>query len=1100
MKAKFLSALALISILATGFSAVAQTLEEGWQNPPNQARLRAYWWWLNGNVTKASITHDLEQMKAKGFGGALICDANGAAQDGNAPVPHGPTFFTPEWRELYKHTLHEADRLGLTMGLNIQSGWNLGGPVVGKDDAAKKYVWSELKISGGTNLEIKLPQPPTREDYYRDSVVLAYRLKTLPKSDTIFTASSSQPDHSPQLAADGDAATFWVSANTRPGHGPTRENPEWLQINLEQLATVSELTIQGRPGYGPRDCELQVSADGKNFRTAKTFSVNDGAAATVTFDPVTASAIRVRFLDAFDPNHPDSPRNVQVAELRLPGVAVSSAARHPPLKNWKQKALQESLQPFSSPDSSPLFAEISATPGEQDADTSGVVDLTKNLSPDGTLRWAAPPGEWQILRFGYTIGDHAYVSTSSDGWQGFAIDVYSATAFQHYWDKIVEPLIADAGPLAGTTLKYLHTDSWEVELANWTPTLREEFLKRHGYDMAPWMPVLAGRIVNSREASDRFLFDYRQTLGDLAIDGHYRLFRDNAHKHGLLIHPESGGPHAVPIDAQRCLGWDDAPMSEFWAWSWTHRIGDPNRFFVKQPASAAHTYGHNLVLAEGFTTIGPHWQSKIWDNLKPSFDKALCEGLNLLVWHAFVCSPESEGIPGQQYFAGTHLNPNVTWWDKSAPFFSYINRCQWMLQQGHFSADVLYYYGDHVPNFAQLKASDPVHILPGYDYDVITAEALIDRATVKDGKIFLPDGINYRVLVLPDRDEISLRVLKKIKELVAAGATVIGPKPVRGETLGNEVSTDTEVKKLADELWNGKVGSGHVIAGKAAREVLLADGVPPDCEFLSTKNSQPSTDFDYIHRTTGDAEIYFVANRASNSVAEKVAFRVTGKAPELWNAVTGERKYAAAYDEKGGCTIVPLDFAPCGSWFVVFRDSASAHPATATANNVEPTPIQDITGTWAVHFDPKWGGPATAQFDSLVSWPTRPEPGIKYYSGTATYEKTFNLPQSAIGNRQSKIYLDLGSVRELAEVKVNGKSYGIVWCPPWRVDVTAAVKPGENQLQIEVVNFWPNRIIGDASLPEAQRLTRTNIRKLTASTPLEASGLFGPVQLLSVTK
>jgi hypothetical protein len=356
------------------------------------------------------------------------------------------------------------------------------------------------------------------------------------------------------------------------------------------------------------------------------------------------------------------------------------------------------------------------------------------------------------------------------------------------------------------------------------------------------------------------------------------------------------------------------------------------------------------------------------------------------------------------------------------------------------------------------------------------------------------------VLVLPDRDEISLRVLKKIKELVAAGATVIGPKPVRGEMLGNEVSADTEITKLADELWNGKVGSGHVIAGKTVREVLQADGVPPDCEFLSTKNSQPSTDFDYIHRTTGDAEIYFLANRASNSVAEKVAFRVTGKAPELWNAVTGERKYAAAYDEKGGRTIVPLDFAPCGSWFVVFRDSASAHPATATANNVEPTPIQDITGTWTVHFNPKWGGPATAQFDSLASWPTRPEPGIKYYSGTATYEKTINLPQSAIGNRQSKIYLDLGSVRELAEVKVNGKSSGIVWCPPWRVDVTAAVKPGENQLQIEVVNFWPNRIIGDASLPEAQRLTRTNIRKLTANTPLEASGLFGPVQLLSVTK
>ena len=944
----------------------AQTsLETGWQKPPMEARLRAYWWWLNGNVTKASITRDLEQMQAKGFGGAVLFDANGATQDGNDPVPHGPTFFTPEWRELYKHTLREADRLGLEISLNIQSGWNLGGPVVTAEDAAKKYAWSEMKIAGGTNVQLKLPPPKARDNFYRDTAVVAFRVKN------------------------------------SPGHAP--------------------------------------------------------------------------------------------------------------LKNWRQKALQEPLQPFSAPDSAPLFAEISGTPGEQDADVADVLDLTRNLSTDGMLRWDAPAGDWQVFRFGYTIGDHAYVSTSSDGWQGYAIDVYSAAAFQHYWDKIVEPLIADAGPLAGKSLKYLHTDSWEVELANWTPTLRAEFQKRRGYDLRPWLPVLAGRVVNSREASDRFLFDYRQTLGDLGIDGHYRLFRDNAHKHGLLIHPESGGPHAVPIDAQRCLGWDDAPMSEFWAWSWTHRIGDANRFFVKQPASAAHTCGHKFVFAEGFTTIGPHWQEKIWDNLKPTFDKALCEGLNVLVWHAFVCSPDETGVPGQQYFAGTHLNPKVTWWEKSAPFFGYIDRCQWMLQQGNFAADVLYYYGDHVPNFTQHKRTDPAHCQPGYDYDVITAEALIERATVQDGKIFLPDGIHYRVLVLPDRDVISLPVLKKIKELVAAGATVIGPKPAHGETLDNLASADAEVVKLADELWGGKVGAGRVIAGKTAREVLLADGVPPDFEAERQAPSRPESpaesqlagtvpgapwDVDFIHRTDGRTEIYFVANRTNSAATATVAFRVAGKAPELWNAVTGERKFATAYEEKGGRTFVPLDFAPCGSWFVVFREAAAAHPALAKANSAELKPLQEISGAWTVHFDPKWGGPETAQFDELVSWPTRSEPGIKFYSGTAVYKKTFDLPPPATGHRPPAILLDLGNVRELAEVKVNGKSCGVVWCPPFRVDVTDAVKSGENKLQIEVVNFWPNRLIGDASLPKEQRLTRTNIRKLTAQTPLEPAGLLGPVRLL----
>jgi hypothetical protein len=941
-------ALAAASGLRAGTS-----LEDGWNNPPNEARLRAYWWWLNGNVDKAAITRDLEQMKAKGFGGALLCDANGASQDGNDNVPHGPVFFSSEWRELYKHTLREADRLGLEISLNIQSGWNLGGPSVGKDEAAKKYVWSELKISGGTNVEIKLPEPSARENFYRDISVVAYRIQ-----------------------------------NTNS---------------------------------------------------------------------------------------------------------------HPSLTNWKQKALQESLKPFSAPDSSPLFAEIPATPGEQDANVNDVVDLSKKVS-NGILKWSAPAGDWQILRFAYTIGDHAYVSTSSDGWQGFAIDVYSATAFQNYWNKIVEPLIADAGPLAGKSLKYLHTDSWEVELANWTPTLREEFLKRRGYDLTPWLPVLAGRIVNSREESNRFLFDYRRTLGDLAIDGHYRLFRDNAHKHGLLIHPESGGPHAVPIDAQQCLGWDDAPMSEFWAWSWTHRIGDANRFFVKQPASAAHTYGHNLVLAEGFTTIGPHWQEKLWDNLKPSFDKALCEGLNRLVWHAFVCSPESEGVPGQQYFAGTHLNPNVTWWDKSAPFFSYINRCQWMLQQGNFHADVLYFYGDHVPNFTQHKRTDPAKVLPGYDYDVISAEALLERASVKDGKIFLPDGMNYRVLVLPEREQISLSVLRKISLLVNAGATVIGPQPVRGETLDMMAHVDTAVRLTGKDVWNRRDALGRVITGKTAREVLIADGVLPDFQFRGS----PEADVDFIHRTAGGAEIYFLANRATNSVSGTCLFRVGGKAPELWNPVTGERKFPAAYTVADGLTILPLEFSPCGSWFVVFREPASAHPATltgnlmTTVNSPQVATLQEITGAWTVHFDPKWGGPESAQFDSLVSWPTRTETGIKFYSGTATYEKSFTLPPQILDAKRQSIVVDLGNVRELAEVKVNGKSCGIVWCPPFRVDVTDALKPGENKLDIEVVNFWPNRIIGDASLPKDQRLTRTNIRKLTAKTPLEPAGLLGPVRLLEL--
>lgn len=946
--------LLLLALAGATAASAGPTLETGWENPPPAARLRAYWWWLNGNVTKAAITRDLEGMQAKGFGGALICDANGAAQEGNDPVPHGPTFGTPAWRELYRHTLSEAHRLGLELSLNIQSGWNLGGPMVAASDAPKKLVWTNCVVTGPQTLTQKLELPPVREGYYRDLFVVACRLN---------------PN------------------NTRP-------------------------------------CA--------------------------------------------------------------------------PLQNWREKALLQSLQPFSAPDTAPLLAPDPPQPGDPDTHAAEVLDLTPQFVA-GKLTWQVPAGRWEIFRFGCTLNEHCRVSTCSDGWNGYAIDPFDAGAFQRYWNAVVEPLIADAGPLAGTTLKYLHTDSWEVEVANWTPTLRAEFRQRRGYDLLPWLPVVAGRIVNSREESDRFLNDFRRTFGDLAIDHHYRLFREFAHRHGLLIHPESGGPHAVPIDAQQCLGFDDAPMSEFWAWSWTHRIGDANRFFVKQPASAAHTYGHNLVLAEGFTTIGPHWQERLWDNLKPAFDHACTEGLNRLVWHAFVCSPAAMGLPGQQYFAGTHLNPNVTWWDKSGPFFAYINRTQWMLQQGHFVADALYYYGNQVPNFAQLRSSDPAQLGPGYDYDVVTEEALLTRTTVYRGRIELPDGMSYRVLVLPNYSAIALPVLRKVRELVAAGATVIGPRPSTAMSLAGYPQCDAMVQQLAGELWGPetagpaehKYGSGRVIAGRTAREVLSAGGILPDCDGIGIVNGT----LNYIHRRTADADIYFVANRSNQTVTAACTFRVKGLVPELWNAVTGEHRFALAYQvQPDGRITVPLQFDPCGSWFVVFRAPAAQHPPTGPRNFPEFTELQPLDADWTVAFDPKWGGPESAAFPRLVSWTTRPEPGIKYYSGTAVYRKTFTAPALPAGR---EVWLDLGQVDELAEVKVNGQSCGIVWTPPFRVRLTPALHSGANQLEVAVVNFWPNRIIGDAALPPAQRRTRTNIRKLTTQTSLMDSGLLGPVRLLT---
>lgn len=948
----FFTALACLLVAA---APAKDQLKAEFARPPRDAKIRAYWWWLNGNVTRDSIKRDLVEMAKKGFGGALICDANGAEQFGNSRTPHGPTFFTPEWRKLYKFTLSEAKRLGLEISLNIQSGWNLGGPMVKAEDAPKKLVWSETTVTGPGMIDITLPKPKHNPALYGEVAVFAYPVK---------------------------------------------------------------------PGY---------HADQRAL-----------------------------------------------------------------LASWEHKAMAKGLS-WSAPDTTELLTDGPDIPGEEATRSRYIVDITEHMTPSGHLLWEAAPGKWEILRIGYTLNDHSRVSTNSDGWDGYAIDPFDQMAFQSYWQTVVEPLIADAKPF-GNTLRYLHTDSWEVEVANWTPTLRNEFKARRGYDLWPYLPVLAGRIVDSRSKSNRFLHDVRRTVGDLAIANHYKPFRDNAHSHGLLIHPESGGPHAVPIDSLQCLGMNDAPMSEFWASSWTHRVKDEDRFFVKQPASAAHTYGHQYVLAEGFTTIGPHWQETLWDNLKPNFDEACCQGLNRLVWHAFVCSPDSTGIPGQQYFAGTHLNPKVTWWEQSEPFFAYLNRCQYLLQKGLFVADVLYYYGDHVPNFAQLKKSDPAKVLPDYDYDVATEEVILKRLQVKDGRLVLPDGMSYRVLVLPNQKAISLPVLRKVRELVLAGAMVVGNRPTEATGLTGYPASDDLVKAIAKQLWGPEsktgpqvihYGNGAVFAGYSTQDALHRLDVTPDFE------TDPYGNFDYIHRRTETDDIYFVANRSRDARGQRFTFRSTGKIPELWDPMTGKTypvSYLPATLGKTG-TEIYLEFASYGSIFVVFR------PPNVALKEGAPKPsvifargIADIPGPWQVQFDPKWGGPAQTRFDTLIDWTKSPDDGIRFYSGTARYRTTFDFPNPPKG----AISIDLGEVRELAEVWLNGKNLGIVWAPPFRVDVGNKLKKTGNVLEIRVTNFWPNRIIGDAKHPENRPFTKTNILKLTAETPLMPSGLLGPVRVVAI--
>ena len=545
---------------------------------------------------------------------------------------------------------------------------------------------------------------------------------------------------------------------------------------------------------------------------------------------------------------------------------------------------------------------------------------------------------------------------------------------------------------------------------------------------------------------------------------------------------------------------------------------------MKGAASAAHVYGRKIACGEGFTSIGPHWNDVLWSSQKPTFDHEACAGLNLTYWHAFTCSPPEAGPPGQEYFAGTHFDPSITWARQAPAFVSYLNRCHFLLQQGQFVADVCYYNGDNVPNLVGRKQADPARVLPGYDYDVVNEEVLVNRVSVRDGRIVLPSGMEYHILALPSLKTMSLAALKKVKELVNAGALIVGPKPQHTMTLQGYPACDREFKQIADGLWDDEwVVADKPVKQKLAELNVLPDFetvgvpalagsdafiVPPSAGWITPPATSPwhpagttTVPLDYIHRRDGRTEIYFISNPKAEPVSDRAVFRVRGLQPELWDPMTGSRRDAAAFSQDGRRTTVPLELGPYGSIFVVFRRPAKG--SREGHNYPRFVEAGEVHGPWTVSFDPQWGGPKSVPFDKLASWTSRGEEGIRYYSGTATYRATFDCPPGvATGSGPAvpaaqRLAIDLGQVANIAEVRLNGKDLGVAWAPPFRVEITAAVKPSDNRLEVDVVNTWYNRVVLDQGLPPEKRLTRTNVQLPKGAKPQE-SGLLGPVRILKI--
>ena len=791
-----------------------------------------------------------------------------------------------------------------------------------------------------------------------------------------------------------------------------------------------------------------------------------------------------------------------------------------------------------------------------------IEDLT-HLTREGRLRWKAPAGRWTILRFGYVVRKQAGMNVEigyhltkggTSPVPAWEIDPMSAGAMDRHFAQTGAKLVEDAGALAGKTLKYLHVDSWEIGIPTWTDRFAEEFRARRGYDPIRYLPALVGKELDSEGAGRRFDWDFRRTIADLIAQNYYGRLAHLCHQHGLGTDCEAGGPFYTQfIDALECQGIQDLPMGEFWSSREPYQLdevqGTSTPFFhtvekeypfsafgtIKQAAVAAHIYGKKICQAESYTSMNADWTVDPYF-LKALGDRAFCLGLTRQVLCFDVLQPSLTDEPGYEWeHVGSNFDRKVTWWPLSHGWLTYLARCQRLLRQGVFAADILYFAGETLPNFVLLDRKP----IPGYDFDAINAQALLGRAGVRDGKLVLPDGVTYRYFVLPEGAAQSMTpaVLGKIRKLVEGGVTLVGTRPMHSLGLTNHARAEQLVAEDADALWGReegssgnlgtsgtrRVGKGRVIWGRALDEVIQADGLEPDMEFRGAASSK---DMDWIHRHDPHHDIYFLANLSERTVSTEAVIRVSGRVPELWDPVTGEIRDLEEFRAEGARTAIPLQFAPKQSFFVVFRRkippaaaaaaAAAAGSGSGSENFPALTKIAGLEGPWEVAFDSKLGGPGRVTFQHLEDWSRRPEKGIRYYSGRATYRRTFVLP----GGIPRRLFLDLGEVKNLAQVRLNGKDLGVVWTAPWRVDITEAAIPDDrNELEIDVVNLWPNRLIGDGLLPKSQRLTRTNVRtydtphpifgysdtdadsgkpKMSDTTPdLLPSGLLGPVTLLS---
>jgi hypothetical protein len=912
------------------------------------------------------------------------------------------------------------------------------------------------------------------------------------------TASGGAPDSS--VLTDGDLL------KTAKLPIPKAGESAWIQYEFDAPQTIRSITIVTKEvdeittattGITNPEKTLEASDDGQNFRLIVKLTDDGAPQHTFSFPPVKAKAFRVVFKRTPPPPLPSwlvgmdpaalgikvgpPPTDYEIAELALhPGARVN---------RFEDKAAFSpvpDLYQFATP---PVAAADAVS-------KSDVVDLTSKLRADGTLDWTPPAGNWVVLRFGYSllgITNHPATAEAT----GLEVDKLNGGYVKKYMDGYLDSYKETVGAdfMGKRGIRYVVTDSWEAGSQNWTDDMLAQFKKRRGYDPLPWMPVLTGQVVASAQASDQFLWDFRKTIGDLISDEHYGQVQASLKARGMGHYGESHeGGRAFNADGMEVKKLNDIPMSAMWtqtpgvnAEQYGYNADD------RESASVAHIYGQNLAAAESLTAAAAPWA---WSpaTLKPTADQELLNGINRFVIHESAHQPLVDKAPGLTLGPfGQWFNRNETWAEQAGVWVNYLARSSYLLQQGRFAADVIYFYGED-SNLTAIFGDKSPDVPAGYGFDYINADGLIHALDVADGRLTTKSGMNYRLLALdPYSKHMSLPVLRSIHKLVEKGAVVAGLKPTDTPSLADNPA---EFTKLNDELFGDgsgvhSVGKGKVYAGQNAEAALKALGLAPDFD-----HTKPMSDTRvlFVHRKLADGDVYFLDNRNDRHETVDASFRVTGKAPELWYAETGKSE-PAPYKIDGGRTSLPLHLEPWGTVFVVFREAAKG--ISRTLPKVVETQLATLDGSWNVSFQPGRGAPASVKLDKLASWSDSADKGVRYFSGSGTYTQTIQAAADWF-KPGAKLWIDLGDVKNLAEVTVNGKPLGIVWHAPYLVDATRALKAGANEVTIKVINAWVNRLIGDQQPDAATKYTFADVKPYKADSPLLPSGLLGPVRLYSL--